>query len=478
MTELKPTQTGTSATSEQATFGGFGGDIGALTLRDSFRAYVAKVRRGDPGALPALLGVIVLLVVFSTTSPRFLTVGNLANLPSQAGGYILLAMGLVFVLLLGEIDLSAGTASGVCASAMALALNHHGNLYNVLKGGTFGVYLAAFVFTLGVAIWQRLWWAALAILAGILVLITGAAANQIAAIYLAIATGTAIGVLTGYLVAKVGIPSFVVTLALFLGWQGVLLQFEGQGNAIPTQRFHIVNAVANKNIPPVWSWVMFVVFVGGYAAVTFVRSVRRRAQGLSAEPLSLVGLRVAVLTVFGGLAVYFLNQERSPNPKLTSIRGTPWVVLIILVLLVLLTLLLTKTAYGRHLYAVGGNAEAARRGGIDVARMRLSAFTICSTLAAVAGIAFASKIGGVPSDAGGGNTLLYAVGAAVIGGTSLFGGRGRVRDAVLGGLVIALIPNGLVLHRNLSSAYEFVITALFLLLAAAVDAISRRRQPA
>ncbi|MBX6372475.1 MAG: ABC transporter permease, partial [Acidothermus sp.] len=153
-------------------------------------------------------------------------------------------------------------------------------------------------------------------------------------------------------------------------------------------------------------------------------------------------------------------------------------VLIILVLLVLLTLLLTKTAYGRHLYAVGGNAEAARRGGIDVARMRLSAFTICSTLAAVAGIAFASKIGGVPSDAGGGNTLLYAVGAAVIGGTSLFGGRGRVRDAVLGGLVIALIPNGLVLHRNLSSAYEFVITALFLLLAAAVDAISRRRQPA
>ncbi|ABK52902.1 inner-membrane translocator [Acidothermus cellulolyticus 11B] len=476
MTELKPQATGKTTAGIRQAVGEFAGDIGALNLKEAFFGYVAKVRRGDPGALPALLGVIVLLVVFSTTSPRFFTVGNLANLPSQAGGYILLAMGLVFVLLLGEIDLSAGTASGVCAAAMALGLNHNGNLYNVLKGGTFGVYLAAMVFALGIAVWQRLWPAAIAVGAGTIILAGGFASNQPTALLLAVCTGTAIGVVTGFLVAKVGIPSFVVTLALFLAWQGVVLKFIGNGGSLPTRQFTAVNALANKNIPPAWSWLMFVVFVGGYGLVTTLRSIRRRRAALSADPLSLVFLRVLALIVGGGLAVYFLNQQRSPNPKLTSVKGTPWVVLVILLLLVALTLLLTKTAYGRHLYAVGGNAEAARRAGIDVARMRLSAFAICSTLAGCAGVAFASKIGGVPADAGSGNTLLYAVGAAVIGGTSLFGGRGRVRDAVLGGLVIALIPNGLGLHPQLGAAYEFVITGLFLLLAAAVDALARRRQ--
>jgi D-xylose transport system permease protein len=181
--------------------------------------------------------------------------------------------------------------------------------------------------------------------------------------------------------------------------------------------------------------------------------------------------------VAGGVSVYFLNKNRNPNTKGEIIRGLPWVVLLILILLVAMTLLLSKTTFGRHLYASGGNAEAARRAGIDVPRMRIAAFGISSTLAAIGGVVLASKQGGVPADAGGGNTLLFAVGAAVVGGTSLFGGRGRVRDAILGGLVINLIPNGLQLHVNLGASYQYVITGGFLLIAAAVDALSRRRQP-
>jgi D-xylose transport system permease protein len=184
------------------------------------------------------------------------------------------------------------------------------------------------------------------------------------------------------------------------------------------------------------------------------------------------------LAAIGVFATYFLNTNRQTNKAAAKLEGMPWIVPVILVLLVLLTLLLSKTQFGRHLYAVGGNAEAARRAGIDVGRMRVSAFTMCTTLSAVGGLALASYDGGVPSDIGGGNTLLFAVGAAVVGGTSLFGGRGRIRDAVLGGLVIALIPNGLGLKVNLGASYTYVVTGAFLLIAAAVDAMSRRRQQA
>ena len=173
--------------------------------------------------------------------------------------------------------------------------------------------------------------------------------------------------------------------------------------------------------------------------------------------------------------MYFLNKNRQTNKVGTPIRGMPWVVPLILILLVVLTLLLTKTRFGRHLYAVGGNAEASRRAGIDVRRIRIAAFAMNSTLAGIGGIALASYIGGVPLDIGGGNTLLFAVGAAVVGGTSLFGGRGRIRDAVLGGTVITLIPNGLLLKNNLNASFQYVITGAFLLLAAAVDAFGRRK---
>ncbi len=466
-------QEGSSPEAPSHSITDFTADFGAANLRETVHAYIAKVRGGEPGALPALLGLVVLVLTFGFTTKLFISVGNLANVPGQAAPTIIIAMGLVFVLLLGEIDLAAGTAAGACSGAMALAVNNNGNLAKVLHGGTFGAYVIFMAVALIVALWQRLWLGAAAVLFGLVILLTHLASNDVVSIALAVTTGTAIGVLTGILVARVGIPSFVVTLALFLTWQGVLLLFEGNGATVPTRGFAAINGIENKNLSPMWGWIVFVVSVVGYGTVTIFRSVRRRARNLSAEPLVLVLLRLVLLIVVGAFSVYFLNKNRGKG--LVKIEGMPWIVPIVLVLLVVLTLLLTKTAFGRYLYAVGGNAEGSLRAGINVPRMRVSAFTISSSLAAFGGVALASYSGGVNSGAGGGNTLLFAVGAAVVGGTSLFGGRGRIRDAVLGGLVITLIPNGLGLHSNMSSAYNFVITGAFLLMAAAVDAASRRR---
>jgi len=456
---------------------GFAVDAGATNLKDGLLAYVNRIRSGEVGALPAVAGLVVLLLVFSTTTKIFLTRGNLANLPTQAAPTILIGMGLVFVLLLGEIDLSAGTAAGLASAGMAIAVNFHGNLETQLKGGMFGAYIAVMVLALVVAVRERLWAGALAVAFGGVILVTHIGSNQVLAMLLAVTTGTSIGILTGFLRARVGIPSFVVTLALFLAWQGVLIQFLGAGNSFPTRRFETINALENTNISPLWSWVVLVVFVGGYGAFTLYTSIRRRSQQLSAQPVSIVLGRFAILAVLGAFSVFFLNKNRNPNKTGGVLRGLPWVVLLILIVLVAMTLLLSKTTFGRHLYASGGNAEAARRAGIDVPRMRIAAFGISSSLAAIGGVVLASKQGGVPADAGGGNTLLFAVGAAVVGGTSLFGGRGRVRDAVLGGLVITIIPNGLQLHPNVGASYQYVITGGFLLVAAAVDALSRSRKP-
>jgi D-xylose transport system permease protein len=220
---------------------------------------------------------------------------------------------------------------------------------------------------------------------------------------------------------------------------------------------------------------MVVVSLTLYGIVTIGRSVRRRRDNLAAEPMVVVVGRLAVLTAIGVGMLVLLNAERAPTPEIRSIKGIPYVIPIIIVLLVFWTMVLGKTAYGRHVYAVGGNAEGARRAGIDVPRIRLSVFVICSSMAAMGGIVLTSFVGGVQNDLGAGNTLLFSVGAAVIGGTSLFGGRGRVRDAILGGFVIAMIPNGLQLIPNIKPSFVYIITAFVLLLAASVDALSRRR---
>ena len=450
----------------------FANDAGATSLSEAGRSYFARLRGGDVGALPALLGLVVLLVVMDRVSPIFLTSGNLANVPRQGAGFIIIAMGLVFVLLLGEIDLSASWAGAVCAATMGLALTQAGDLRQALGGPTYTVLLVLLVLAVGVAVHARLWPAVAMVLGGLAVIFTGLGEKQLPAIFLAVAVGVAIGLLTGFLVARIGIPSFVVTLALFLAWQGVMLQFLGEGGALNVSRFDTVFGLVNGNLEPMQGWLLLVVTVGGYAAYTIVRSVRRRAQGLSAEPMSLVLVRAGAIAVIGALAVYLLNQPRG------AIRGVPYIIAIIVALMIFWTIVLSKSSFGRHLYAVGGNTEAARRAGIDVPRIKLAAFAICSGMAALGGVALASQLGSIPTNLGGTRTLLFAVAAAVIGGTSLFGGKGKVRDAVIGGLVIAIIPNGLGLKPNLNASYEFIITGLVLLLAASVDALSRKRASA
>ncbi len=454
---------------------GFDRDTEVRGPRQFVTDYLRRVRGGEVGALPALLGLAILVVIFSQANDQFLTTGNLANLVSQSGITTFIAMGLVFVLLLGEIDLAAGTASGVCAATMGEALLHNGDLHAALGTPTYLTVLAFMVLAIGIAVWSRLWPGAVIVLAGLVMIVLQlGTATQLGAMFVAISAGVAIGLFTGALVARVGIPSFVVTLALFLAWQGVLLQFMGNGGAIPLGQQSIVIGISNKYLDPMLGWLLFVVLVGGYAAITVLRARRRRAGGLAAEPMLIVVARAGGLVVLGAAALWFLNQERSPNPTLTSIKGMPYVLPLILVTMIGCTLVLNRTSFGRHLYAVGGNAEAARRAGIDLTRMRIAAFTIGSGLAALGGIAGASKLGDVPADAGGSNTLLFAVAAAVIGGTSLFGGRGRARDAVLGGLVISIIPNGLGLI-GMPDSMKYIVTGGVLLIAASVDALTRKR---
>ncbi len=275
----------------------------------------------------------------------------------------------------------------------------------------------------------------------------------------------------------VGIPSFVVTLAAFLAFQGVSLVIVSNGKNISVSDPTILRIDSNGKLPVVVGWVLFVIAVLAYLGAQLLQRGRRVGKGLSADPLSVIAVRVGGLAVILGVAVYVLNLERSLNPAFRSQKGVPIIVLIIGILLVVWSFVLGRTAYGRHIYAVGGNREAARRAGINVTAIRISVFVICSGMAALGGIIAASRANSVDPNTGGSNVLLYAVGAAVIGGTSLFGGKGRIRDAVLGGAVVAVIDNGMGL-MGLSSGAKFIFTGLVLLAAAGIDALSRRRAAA
>ncbi|CAB4964162.1 MAG: ABC transporter permease [Actinobacteria bacterium] len=419
------------------------GDTGGLgkALRD----YFIRVKGGEVGSLPAVAGLIVLIALFSILQGgTFFTALNFANLINQGTAVIVLAMGLVFVLLLGEIDLSAGFAAGTAAAVLAVGLTKYG-----------------------------LPWP-LALIACLL-------------------TGLVIGLIIGLLVARLGIPSFVVTLAAFLGLQGVMLLIIGEGGTIGIQNDFLL-AIMNRNMPVWTGWLLWLLVILGYAFVTF-RAIRaRKAAGLSGSSASVWAAKVVSLAILLGVGVYLLNGERQivragkqscvimgpPNEPVGCIpilQGVPWAVLVVLLLLVGLTFLLSRTSFGRHVYAVGGNTEAARRAGIKVSSIKITCFMICSTLAAVAGVLLASRDNSVSPTTGGAQTLLFAVGAAVIGGTSLFGGRGRVVDAIVGGLVVAVIANGLPLITS-QSGIQYVVTGGVLLVAASVDALSRRRSSA
>lgn len=388
---------------------------------DHFRAYVRRVKGGEMGALPALGGLVVLFIVFSFAHDLFLSQRNMANLLTQSAPLVMLGMALVFVLLLGEIDLSAGV--------------------------TFGVSMASFV---------RLtqpdglsWPLALVIALGI---------------------GLAIGGFIGFFVAKVGIPSFVVTLGMFLGLQGVLLVIIGDAGAyrlIPEP----VKALNTSNLPVAVGWAMLVVVLALLAGVALWDRARRTAAGAPNAPVSIMLAKLGGITVVGIVAVWFLSQDRGTGN--VAIRGVPIVVPVVLAFAMIATFLLDRTRFGRYLYAIGGNREAARRAGINVTAVRWTAFILCSTVAVLAGLFYVSRVGS--ADAGMGREIvLSGVAAAVVGGVSLFGGRGRLVHAVIGALVIATIQNGMGL-LGLPAGVVLAVSGGVLILAATVDALARRR---
>jgi len=367
------------------------------------------------GAHARRVGLVVIAIVFQSQNDRFLTAGNFVNLIVQSAGFIAIGMGIVFVLLLGEIDLSVGYVSGVAGALTALLLLPDGA--NVPAG----VAIAA-----------------------------------------ALVAGLAIGTLHGVLITKVGIPSFVVTLAGLIAWNGVVLLLIADRGTIVLQNELIVG-FSNDFLPDALAWAVAVAAAAIYAAVLLNERGVRSAAGLPTGPISLAVLKVAIFAVILLTVVGIANQD----------RGIPYVMVVLAVVFLVWTFVLNRTRFGRHVYAVGGNAEAARRAGIDVDRIRIAVFAICSMMAALGGIILASRLRSVDPGAGGGQILLYSIAAAVIGGTSLFGGRGNVRSAVLGALVIASIDNGLGL-LGLSSGTKFVVTGLVLLAAVTVDSISRK----
>ena len=394
-----------------------------LNIKQSANDWWSKVKAGQVGALPALLGLFVLCIVFGTQSSVFLTPGNLANLLTQAAAVIVIAMGLVFVLLLGEIDLSAGYAAGVCGGLLVIMITKM----------DYPWYLAF----------------PISVLAGVL-----------------------LGAVIGYLVAQLKIPSFVVTLATFLAFQGLLLLLVGEGGTIRIED-PVILAVENKNLSVSYSWIFFLLTAGAYLLSGLLKFRKRKKAGLVDNLFKLWVIKTFVLIAIGTLATWALTVERSNNPDLVSLRGIPYVVPVILVLLVGATFVLSRTSFGLHIYAVGGNAEAARRAGINVKMVRITAFMICTGFAAVAGMIFVSRANSISPTTGGSSTLLYAVGAAVIGGTSLFGGKGKVSDAILGGLVVAVIDNGMAL-LGYPAGIKFMVTGAVLLISATIDAVSRR----
>ena len=390
-------------------------------IRDQITAYGQRLKNGEMGALPAVIALLALVVLFASLSPFFLTTMNFANLFVQAAQLTVLASALVFVLLLAEIDLSAGVTAGV---GMALFVVLHQMM----------------------------------------------GLNWIISIIAALALGSLVGWTIGIFVAKIGVPSFVVTLGLFLGFQGLMLVMLGDGGLF---RLYVpeLKAIMNSNMPVWGGWLMLAIMVVVSLGLGFYDRARRAKAGVANRPVALMLSRVALIAVLGGVAVAAMSVNRSVS--VVPIDGVPIVIPIVIAILFIGTFVLDRTTFGRHLYAVGGNPEAARRAGIKVAKIRITAFIICSTLAVVSGILAASRIGAIESTAGR-SIVLSGVAAAVVGGVSLFGGRGRLIHAAIGALVIAIIDNGLGLI-GLPAGVNFLVTGAVLIAAATIDALSRKR---
>jgi len=391
-------------------------------------AWIKRIRSGESGALPILLGLVLIVVIFQVQQSKFLSAGNIVNLLVQAAFFVLLGLGETFALILSEIDLSVGFVAGIGATiTLALLSPSYG--------------------------WP--WWAA--VIVGLLAC-------------------AALGAFQGILITRLHLPSFVVTLASLLGLGGVLIflfdSFHGAvGGVISLPTSGPLYNLVNGNMSTAASWIVLVAAVGLYALVTITRNTRRRARNLSAPPLSITLLTVAVAGVAGALLVIVCNINRG---NLVPLSGVPWVLPLVLLIVVLWTLLLTKTRTGRYIYAIGASPEAARRAGIRVQGIRTVAFTLSAFTAGLGGLVFASRLGSISVGYDGSTYVLYAVAAAVIGGASLFGGYGKAVHALLGGVLIAAVVNGLALI-GVSTAGEEIATSLVLLAAVTVDSLVRRR---
>ena len=404
-------------------------EVLASSLGDYVKIWWTRVRGGESGAMPIVLGLIAIVVYFQIRSSLFLSAGNLVNLIDQASWIVMLGMAEVFVLLLGEIDLSIG--------------------YSSVMGATITVWMIS----PGV---HKPWW--LAVIAGL----------AVPAVYSGI---------EGVIITRLRLPSFVVTLAGLLAGTGLLLFLVNVAapNAGGTIRLPegVIYDIIGGEMTPLAVWIVMSAVVALAGAAFVLRDGRRRASNLAAPPASITALKVAVMAVAGVVVVLICNTDRG---SATVLEGVPWVVPLILVVLIAWSLLLGRTRFGRYIYAIGGNAEAARRAGINLSRIRVLAFTLCGLTAGIMGIIYASFLGSVSNDVNGGQNVLYAVAAGVIGGTSLFGGRGRMLGAVLGGMIVAVIYNGLLL-LGLGASPQDIWTAVVLLAAVTVDTLARRRQP-
>ena len=403
-------------------------EVLADSLPDYLRAQWRRVKSGESGALPVVAGIIIIVIFFQAERSRFGSDGNLVNLFDQASIYILLGAAQIFALILSEIDLSVGFVLAVGGMVIAELIAPPVNFP---------------------------WW--LGIICGV-----GVTAG--------------IGYLQGSLITRLHIPSFVVTLAGLLFFEGVLIELatidkQAVGGVISVSTTSPVFKLVNNNISVAASWIILVVVIAIYAAVSIRRAARRRAQGLAAPPLSITLFQIGAAAVGGILLVYVCSINRG---LLTPLKGVPYVVPFVGIVLLVYSIFLGRTRLGRYMYAIGGNPEAARRAGINVQRVRRLAFVFSAMTAGLAGLVYASTLGSVSTGVDGGTYTLYAVAAAVIGGASLFGGRGKPIHALLGGLVIGTVYNGLAL-MGISAAGQFIATALVLLVAAAIDSLVRRR---
>jgi D-xylose transport system permease protein len=403
----------------------------ANSLGEYLRAWGQRIKNGESGALPVLIGLIAIIIFFQLERSTFLTNGNLVNLLENSAIYVMLGAAETFVLLLSQIDLSLGFGAGVGAFVIAELIAPPVSLP---------------------------WW--LGILGGLLVM-------------------AALGLLQGSLIARLGLPSFIVTLGGYLGFQGIMLEVanvdkSAVGGTMTIADNSPVYKLVNSNMSTGLAWVVLIVCVALFAAITIMRSRSRRAQGLTTPPIGVTILTIAMAAIAGIVLVLVCNANRG---NLAPLRGMPWVIPFVLLVLTIYSWGMARTRTGRYIYAVGANPEAARRAGINVKWILTFGFIMSSVTAGLAGLIYESQQGSMSTDIDGGGLVLFAVASAVIGGTSLFGGRGRIFNALLGGIVIATVFNGLGL-MGVSAAVTDIVTAVVLIAAVALDSLVRARATA